>query len=186
MRKCRSDAVLLNLPEEKRQQIAEWLLSGLPLHQVKVLIEKEFGLRAPLSVISRFWQQVCAPFLALKRRRAVETADSIADEMAKLPGKTWDQATLEMLKQKAFELTISPQAAPKDVKALLMLVLKADSQETDKAKLALDVGRFQRDTCELFVKWFEDKRAQSVAAGSTSNADKIEALGQLMFKDTWK
>lgn len=45
--------------------------------------------------------------------------------------------------------------------------------------------KFQRDTCNLFLKWNEDSRAQEIAASSGSNADKIEALGHIMFGDEW-
>jgi hypothetical protein len=52
--------------------------------------------------------------------------------------------------------------------------------------LELNRQKFQRDTCELFLKWFEDKRAKEVLSSSASNSDKIEQLGQLMFGEDWK
>ena len=54
-----------------------------------------------------------------------------------------------------------------------------------KEQLALERQKFQRETAELFIKWFEDKRAKDVLSGTTDNADKIEKLGELMFGEEW-
>jgi Protein of unknown function (DUF3486) len=54
------------------------------------------------------------------------------------------------------------------------------------AELALAREKFQRETCELFLKWHADKNANDLATADISNADKIERLGQLMFGETWK
>jgi hypothetical protein len=53
-------------------------------------------------------------------------------------------------------------------------------------ELALAREKYQRETCELFLKWHADKRAGELAGADISNADKIEKLGQLMFGDTWQ
>lgn len=58
------------------------------------------------------------------------------------------------------------------------------AQKDEEIKLARE--RFQRDTCELFLKWHAEKSAIDVANGDGSNADKIERLGQLMFGETWR
>ena len=43
MRRPRPDAVLLNLPEEQPANLADWLLSGVPYHDARARVEKEFG-----------------------------------------------------------------------------------------------------------------------------------------------
>jgi hypothetical protein len=50
-----------------------------------------------------------------------------------------------------------------------------------KDALALEQDKFRRQTCELFLKWYNDQAALSIAAGPGSNADKIQAL--LAFMD---
>jgi hypothetical protein len=52
-------------------------------------------------------------------------------------------------------------------------------------ELALAREKFQRDTCKLFLKWSSEKKALDVANSDAVFTDKIEALGQLMFPDTW-
>ena len=58
------------------------------------------------------------------------------------------------------------------------------SQKGEEISLARE--KYQRETCELFLKWHADKHANELASADTSNADKIEKLGQLMFGDTWQ
>lgn len=61
-------------------------------------------------------------------------------------------------------------------------------ERAEISKAALDIARkrFQRETCALFVKWHEDQRASEIAAApGVAAADKIERLGQLIFKEDW-
>ena len=57
------------------------------------------------------------------------------------------------------------------------------SQKGEEISLARE--KFQRETCELFLRWHADKQANELANADTSNTDKIERLGQLMFGETW-
>jgi hypothetical protein len=52
-------------------------------------------------------------------------------------------------------------------------------------EIALAREKFQRETCALFLKWHADQHANELANADTSNAEKIERLGQLMFGETW-
>ena len=51
--------------------------------------------------------------------------------------------------------------------------------------LALEQKKFQRQTCDLFLKWYESEQAKQVAAAPVSNGEKIEKLGKLMFGEDW-
>lgn len=203
MRKPLPSAKLLNLPEEQQAALADWLLGGMPYHEARKLVEKEFGVSTSLAALSHFFQEVCVPALVARRRQAVSTADEVAKAAEAEPGQ-FDAATVDAIKQKAFELAISPASKPKDVKALFMLLQKARDQEhagrkldierTQKERdqelkaqeLALAQNRFRRDTCELFLQWSADQRARDIAARGGNRSDQIEALGQLMFGDSWK
>ncbi len=149
MRKTRSDAVLMNLPEESQAKLAGWLMSGMPYHEAKVLAEKEFGITLKsLDSFRTFWQQVCQPAILARRRRAVSTADERAAEAKKNPGQ-FDVATMDAIRQRAYELAESPEANPKDVKAILMLLLKARDQDlTERRIVVLEKKAQQADAAK--------------------------------------
>lgn len=58
--------------------------------------------------------------------------------------------------------------------------------QRDKEGISLDRQKFQRETCELFLRWAADQRASAIASSTDSNADKIAKLGELMFGEDWK
>jgi hypothetical protein len=64
--------------------------------------------------------------------------------------------------------------------------LSREKLAMDAESLALDQAKFQRSTCELFIKWYDSKQARSIAEDkSVDVAAKTEKLGQLMFGDLW-
>lgn len=162
------------------------MLAGVPYRVIKARLLEKFSVTVKSdATLSDFWATCCSDVLLKRRLGAVSVAEDLATEAAKTPGR-FDQATIQLLQQKAFELAANPLADPKDVKALFMLVLKARSQDLDQASLDLQRKRFQRETCELFVKWFEDKRAQEIAGAKDLSADeRTQQLGQLIFKEDW-
>jgi hypothetical protein len=118
------------------------LLSGIPYHQVRAMVAKEFSITTSLAALSAFWDQVCTPALRARRRRAVSTADEMADEAQKMPGK-FDAATLDAIRQAAFNLAIQPQSNPGDVKKLFLLLLKARDQELKSMDIDIKLRRLE-------------------------------------------
>lgn len=173
--------ILLKMPEEQQSQLAEWLLDGMQYHQARELLIKEpFNLRfSSLSVFKPFWNEVCVPALLARRARAVQTAEEVAAAAAAQPGKI-DQATIAALKQKAFELAISPGQDPEAVKAVFSLVLKARDQDLDAQKLKLDWEKFSFDAAKRAME--EAAKIKTIAADSKLDSDgKIAAVRQLLF-----
>jgi hypothetical protein len=151
MKKPRSDAKLLSqLTEEQQAKLSDWLLSGVPYHEAKELVKKEFAVSTSLGALSGFWDVYCSAALIRRRQRAVSTADAVAEEAASAPGK-WDAATIDALKQQAFELAISPGADPKNVQRLFSLVLKSRDQELAERQL------------EQRIREYEEKNAKAKA-----------------------
>ena len=152
MKKPRSDAKLLNLPEEQRAQLCDWMLSGLPYHKIKGLVSEQFKVATTLSALSSFYQDFCSAALLTQRSRAVGVAEEIAEEAAKTPGR-FDAATIDALKQKAFELAIQPMADPRDVKSIFSLVLKARDQDLEARRIAvLEAKAEKADEAEAVAK----------------------------------
>lgn len=63
-----------------------------------------------------------------------------------------------------------------------------DQRKVEQAAADLDLRqkRFQRDTAELFIKWYKDKRAADVVDNpGISTDEKTELLGQLIFQEDW-
>lgn len=179
MRKPRSDAKLMNLPEEQRSQLAEWLLQGRPFHVVLGMVKETFKVSTSLGALSHFYRVECTDALIARRRRAVRTAEEICDAVKKDPGR-FDAATIDALKQQAFELAISPSADPRDVKALFSLVLKSRDQDVDEKELALARERFEFDAAKSAL---EHVAALKQIAGNKTlgEQEKLDAVRKRLF-----
>lgn len=155
MSKPQSTAKLFSLSDAQQAQLAQWMLSNVPYWQCRDLVKKEFGVEVKsLDSFSHFWRKVCEPALIEKRRRAAGMANNLAQEAQLNPGQ-FDVATLDAIKQKAFELAMSPGADPKDVQSLFSLILKAKDQDADKEKLKLATR-----SLELAEQKYRDVQAQ--------------------------
>lgn len=51
----------------------------------------------------------------------------------------------------------------------------------DERDLALRQAKFERETAELFLKWYDDKAAREIAASKETKEVKMDALVQLIF-----
>lgn len=179
LKKPRADAKLLNLPEEQQAQLADWLLSGVPYHAARGMVSKEFGVSCSLSALSGFWQEVCVPVLLKRRSQAVRAAEEIAQEASRTPGR-FDAATVDAIKQKAFELAISPLSQAKDVKALFMLLQKSRDQELKAQTLDLDQRKFEFDAAEACLKHLPSLRTIAGNPKLDQRA-KIDAIRRTLF-----
>lgn len=124
------------------------------------------------------------------------TAISLIDQVrADLPDIT--QAQLDDIGQRTFTLLALRKRDPDRWLALKSardkaelekqkLALRDRAENRHDGKLALETKKFQRETCELWLKWSEDQRAKDIASSPVTNSEKIEMLGQLMFGEDWK
>lgn len=167
------------LTELQQAQLAEWLLNGTPYHVAQGLVEKEFKVRVKsLSSFSGFWEDVCQPQLLVRRSRAVSTANAVREEMQSRPGE-FQEATIDALSQKAFELSINPGTDPKDVKAIFALVLKAQDQSTDAERLKLERERFQFDAAKAAMAALP--KLKSIVASKLSEGEKVDQVRTALF-----
>ena len=98
-----------------------------------------------------------------------------------LEGLGEEKSTVEILD--ALTLALSRlRAGDHDAAKLRLTTLRLDQTAE---LLALEQAKFQRATCDLFLKWREDERARNIADGPGTNDEKINQLGQAMFGELW-
>lgn len=96
-----------------------------------------------------------------------------------------DESSLTAVAAMVEQVTLSLSRLRKgDANAAMVEINRKRIEQKDE-EIALARATFQRQTCELFLKWYEDKRAVEAAAGAGDNSSKIERLGQLMFGEDW-
>jgi DNA repair ATPase RecN len=174
-RKPRGDAKLKTLPEARQEQIAE-MLSAQTLAEVKRELAAD-GLDTSLEALSQFysWWQL---------KQTMASADSMAEELierlkAATPDLEINPERLFSVGQMVFETLALQQKSTKDWKRVQDVAHRRQLVQLARQK-------FQRDTCELFLRWQADQRALEIAAsGGLLQSEKIERLGQLMFGDDW-
>lgn len=64
-----------------------------------------------------------------------------------------------------------------------MVEISRQRAEQAETKLKLELDKFARTTCELYLKWYDDQRAKEVVTSGAPRAEQIERLRQLMFPD---
>ena len=123
-----------------------------------------------------------------------ERCDQIRDR-AEDTRRNLEAGGFSVLDQQIYELAgamtdVEPLKAAAAIAALKNAVTAADRAKVDaqRAKIAADQAglsreKFQRDTCELFLRWFKDERARQIASSNATNAEKIEALRAAYFAD---
>ena len=172
---------LLNMPEIHQARLADWLLGGMTYYEANLLVQKEFNV-APSSSLgrySRFWEQVCVPMLLQRRKRMAGTAAERAQEAEKNPAE-FDRATLDALQQRAYELAENPQSDAKDVKSILMLLLKAKDQSLDERRITLDEQKFQFDAAKACLTRLPELKAISTNK-ELSDDQKLEQARLALF-----
>lgn len=189
-RKPRADSRLKTLPQERQDAIAEYARDHTLADTLKWL--REDGLQTSMAALSQFlsWYSLHEQF-----RQDESTTEALLEELKReVPALTEEQ--LDELGQRTFSLLSirrqdlegfvairSARAKAEIEKAKLQLREQAERRLAEGLKLQRE--KFRRETCELFLKWWEDKQAREIAASSDSFADKIRRLDQLMFPDDW-
>jgi hypothetical protein len=76
----------------------------------------------------------------------------------------------------------------KRVTPLLNVILNGEALRLEAIKVqqkgeAIDLlkAKFQRDSCKLFLKWFDDEQARKIASGSGTKELKLERLVEAMW-----
>lgn len=166
-RKPNANCKLLSLTEAQQAELADLLLGGMPYHKAQAFVESEWGVRVAISAFTPFWDRYCAPAFLARRAKAVGLADEVAQVAEARPGR-FDEATVAALKQLAFEMSVSPTADPKAVKAYFTLLLKYRDQDLEERRVAL-----------LEKKAAQADQAKDVVASALSPEEKQLKIRQI-------
>lgn len=151
-------------------------------------IQSELGISVGSpQTLSKFWHWYHSPSQRIEREISARGSltELIVEKLrATKPGFTEEELFSfgqRMFAERAIAMQdpaawVATQGAQRDREKVAL-----KEQEIELAR-----QRFQRDTCELFLKWAEDRRAQEIAASGGTHAERIERLGQLMFGEGWK
>lgn len=173
-KKPRSDSPLRTLTEAQQAEVIEWL-KAKPQGAVRAQIQATHGFSPSSAALSGFWSWW---HLRDQLARNEAVVDGLVARLAEREPALSPERLQEIGQSFFSALAIEQQ----DAKAWAL----TQREGIRRQALALEQAKFRRETCALFLKWAEDKRAQEIAAGAASNSTKIEQLGQLMFGEDWK
>jgi hypothetical protein len=163
---------LRSLPEDRQAAIME--MSGQVTLEAASRSLAADGIKASPNCISSFRQWY---FSKQRSTRTNAVVESILEDI-KANNPQISRRQLFAHGQKMFSaLAIADQDAS-DWARIQRLNLRDDMTEVERQK-------FQRQTCELFLKWFADKQAVQIVNSPAGNDEKIERLGKTMFGEDW-
>ncbi|HRZ55989.1 MAG TPA: hypothetical protein P5525_11095 [Candidatus Paceibacterota bacterium] len=184
-RKAHGEAFLKSLPPGQQEQLwaflqghtqseaRAWVLANCAESVAEWEEKNARKLSLVLSLFTEFWQWY-------PLRRQLSNASSLAEQyrqsLAEQPDLKLSQKQLDEAAQIAFTTLAMQQ---QDVKAWATV----KRQVREDKRLAFDLAKFANLVCDKLLDLAADRRAQEIAAGSGSRAEKIAALRQEFFKD---
>jgi hypothetical protein len=175
------------LDGETGSQILPWL-NAHP--KVRAILDRSFqGVDVSDENLSSFRNGPHQEWL--RRREKAESLKSLAEYAAKLAGAAGQNMSagaqaiatgriMEVLEAGAYEETDLPKLIHA-LTALRNTDLQQSKLDLSSRSLDLSISKFHVQTCELFLKWYEDEEAKRVASGKEDRTVKVEKLRQLMF-----
>lgn len=163
---------LKKLPEEQQREIIEYARENSNELTRDWLAERNIAVTVGALVEFKLWWQLREQF------RTAEVSTQTLIELLKETLPPLNDEQLTIYGQKVFTLMALKQQDAGEWVRLQKLDL-------DRRKMDLDEEKFNQRTCELFLKWYEDKRVQEIAGAQVPQAVKVERLGVLLFGEEW-
>ena len=174
-RKPRSDSVLDGLPPERREQLVRWLVDeNLKYPEAVTRVWEKFGVKTSVNALQRFYARKC---FALRADQAREFADLVVDQ-AKADPARFDQATLALVKQKAFERVYSRDGNISELATLAGILGDSAKLELKRQELAIA----DRRVALLEKKAALADQAQGVVNDSTMTEEQKAARLREIFR----
>ncbi len=191
---------IASLPHAIRQEVNMRLLNGetstriLPwlnaLPDVKEVLDLRFSGADVNDENLSNWRQ--NQFRDWERKRekeeSIKTVAEYASRLAHTAGSNMSAGAQAIATGKIMELleasAFDDESLP-DIIGALTSLRQADLRQLqlDQRTRSLDLAeaKFQRETADLFIKWYDNEEAKAVAAGKEERTVKIETLRQMMF-----
>jgi hypothetical protein len=174
------------------ERLDQWFgVEHLSIAEVQKKLWEDCSVRVSSGRLSEWWSERQAQQMQDKFLATVASGARQCQEVEKQFGKNPppDLETLvKMLRVLVMDLTIKGATNPLYLEfadGLIKRALEFAKLQTRQGALELLRSKFQRETCELFLKWFANKAAKDIATSSAPAAEKIELLGQQMFGEDW-
>ncbi|MGE9271133.1 MAG: hypothetical protein ACQKBU_10055 [Verrucomicrobiales bacterium] len=152
-RKIRGDSVLDNLPLEQFTALRDWFaLENLTYEKAKERLAEEFGVETSPASLMAFYRRHCVGF---KHRKARDFAAEVG-KVFRESENNFDDATINLIEQRAFEQAAANEADIDDLVALAKIL-------GDTRKLAL-----QREKLEI------EKRRVTLLEQKAAKLDKVQ------------
>jgi len=195
--KQRTDAWEAGLEPEQRDRVFERLLQPFDPEAIAKWVQEEYSCPKPSRASLYRFRDRWKPEYADRRSERVlmscESVDQLIEQGGQISDATAAQAralSLDAAMRGDYEagnrwMALAQRIAKENYdEAILQVRRDAETRLGDSLKLAQT--KFQRETCELFVKWFADERAAQIADSKGVGTDeKVEQLGKLMFGEDW-
>lgn len=179
IKKPRADSALKTLSEERQADVIE-LMRKRTIAEARKELEKD-GLKTSDAALSNFWSwwHLRQQFTQAERW-SEDMVELLKEEQPGLSAEALERYGNRVFQARALALEqADPEAAALIWHRMQKLNLQGEMVKLERAK-------FQRETCRLFLEWNQDARAKEIANDpGLEQSQKIEALGQHLFKDLW-
>jgi hypothetical protein len=172
-KKPRSDAKLLSLPPHYREALIRWLTEeNLSYADARDRLKKEYSVSTSTGALSQFYATQC---FSLRYSQAREVADTVAEQMAQSPEK-FDEATIALIKQKAFERAVAKDGDLDELQILAKML-----HDSTKLRLKVQDQVLQERRVALLEKKaaLADKASAVTADAELTDAEKLKRYKQI-------
>lgn len=151
--KPRSDNKLAALPPAQKAQLRAWLIDeNRAYDEVVPLVREHFGVRTSTGALSKFYRTHC---WSLRSSQAREFAEQVEGELRSQGAAKFDEATIALVRQKAFERAYARDGSIDELAILAKILADSSKLELKRQELGLTERR---------VKLLEEKARQADAA----------------------
>lgn len=123
-----------------------------------------------------------------EREQSIKSLADYASRLATAAGSNMSAGAQAIATGKIMEVLEASAYAEEDLPKLIAALTSLRQADLQQVRLtnqgrALDLAeaKFQRETAELFLQWYDDAEAKRIAAGKEDRSVKVEQLRQMMF-----